>query len=183
MTVSLIMFIFICESISSSEVSSLSIHYNNTSGHVPQILYPYNNTVEALVGSKLDITCTVLADLPPKTEILVYWLANQSYIEDYSNSTRVTEVQTERREKEASYIDVHLSFSEIKTKDFEINFVCVVLSEEIDQASFIFIKPAVSNVASDFVVALVVLMSIILVSICTRKFIKSKHPLRYAILK
>ncbi|XP_020382695.1 interleukin-1 receptor-like 2 [Rhincodon typus] len=183
MTVSLVVFIFICKSISSCKVSTLSMQDSNTSGQVPQILYPSNNTIEALIGSKLDITCTVMADLHSRIEILVYWLANHSYIEDYSKNTRVREIRSERREKEAYYIDAHLSFSEIKIKDFEINFVCVVLSEEIERVSFIFIKPAVSNAASDFVVGLAVLISIILVSICIYKFVKSKHPLRYAILK
>ncbi|XP_078401730.1 interleukin-1 receptor type 2-like isoform X1 [Cetorhinus maximus] len=183
MIVSLVVFIFICESISSSKVWTLSVPCCNMSDHVPQILYPCNNTVEALVGSKLEITCRVWAELHPTVEILVYWLANQSYIEDYSKSTRVTEVRTERREKKSSYIEVQLSFSEVKIKDFEINFLCVVLSDEIDQESFVFIRPAVSSVASDFVVALFVLISIILVSTCVYKFVKSKHPLNYAILK
>ncbi|XP_078401731.1 uncharacterized protein LOC144682834 isoform X2 [Cetorhinus maximus] len=94
MIVSLVVFIFICESISSSKVWTLSVPCCNMSDHVPQILYPCNNTVEALVGSKLEITCRVWAELHPTVEILVYWLANQSYIEDYSKSTRVTEVRT-----------------------------------------------------------------------------------------
>ncbi|XP_067889950.1 interleukin-1 receptor type 2-like [Heterodontus francisci] len=182
MIVSFVVFIFICESFNSSKVYTWSVQYSNTSEHVPQILYPCNNTIEALAGSKLEITCSVLAELHPTVEILVYWLANHSYIEDYSNSARVTEVRTERREKEKSYIEVDLSFTEVKIKDFEIKFVCVVLSEEIDQERFVFIKPAVSNVASDIAVALV-LISIILVSICMYKCVKYKHPLSYAILK
>ncbi|XP_078077567.1 interleukin-1 receptor type 2-like [Mustelus asterias] len=183
MTVPLVVFIFICESISSNKVYTLSVQSHHTSGHVPQILYPCNNTIEALVGSKLEITCRVLTELHPTVQVMVYWLANHSYIEDYSKSARVTEVLTERRDEKATYIEVDLSFSEVKIKDFEINFLCVVLSEEIDQERFVFIKPAVSNVASDFVVILVVLLSIILVSVCMYKFVKSKHPLTYGILK
>ncbi|XP_048389040.1 interleukin-1 receptor-like 2 [Stegostoma tigrinum] len=162
MTVSLVVFIFICKCISSCKVSTLSVHDSNISGQVPQILYPSNNTIEALIGSKLDITCTVMVDLHSRIETLVYWLANRSYIEDYSKNTRVKEIRSERREKEAYYIDAHLNFSEIKTKDFEINFLCVVLSEDIERVSFVFIKPAVSNASSDFAVGLAVLIGIII---------------------
>ncbi|XP_067841547.1 interleukin-1 receptor type 2-like isoform X2 [Heptranchias perlo] len=165
MTVSLAVIIFICASISGSKVCALSMQHSITS------------------GSKLEITCKVLAELHTTVEILVYWLANHSYIEDYSNSSRVTEIRIERRETEGSYIEVKLSFSEVRKKDFEINFVCVVLSEEMDQERFVFIKPAVSNVASHIVVAVAVLVSVILVSKYTYKFLKSKHPLSYEILK
>ncbi|GCB68592.1 interleukin-1 receptor type 2-like [Scyliorhinus torazame] len=183
MTESLVVFLFIWESISSINACTLPVHYCDPSDHVPQILYPCNNTIEALVGSKLEITCRVLTELHPTVSMIVYWLANYSFIEDYSKSARVKEVHTERRDKKAAYVEVDLKFSEVKIKDFEVNFQCVVLSEEIEQERFVFIKPAVSNVASDFVVILVVLISITLVSICMYKFVKSKHLLSYVILK
>ncbi|XP_069747181.1 interleukin-1 receptor type 2-like isoform X2 [Narcine bancroftii] len=140
MIVLLAAFISLSPSISSSKVCASSAQHINTSGLSIQILYPCNNSIEAVAGSKLEITCRVLAELH-MGKILMYWLANHTYIEDYSKSNRVKEIRTEQKGTEKSYLEVTLSFSKVERKDFEINFACIILSVEIDQETFISIKP------------------------------------------
>ncbi|XP_069747184.1 uncharacterized protein [Narcine bancroftii] len=93
MIVLLAAFISLSPSISSSKVCASSAQHINTSGLSIQILYPCNNSIEAVAGSKLEITCRVLAELH-MGKILMYWLANHTYIEDYSKSNRVKEIRT-----------------------------------------------------------------------------------------
>ncbi|XP_078259241.1 uncharacterized protein LOC144595563 [Rhinoraja longicauda] len=171
-------FISLCASIS-SKVCSSAATCRNAPGHM-QILYPCNNTIEAIAGSKLEITCRVLSDLHT-VGILVYWLANHAYIEDYSKDNRVKENKMERRGHEKSFIEVTLSFSQVERKDFEVIFSCVMLSGKLDQERFISIKPVVSNGDSQIAIAVAVVASIILVSVLIYKLLKFKSPQTYVI--
>ncbi|XP_072120437.1 interleukin-1 receptor type 2-like isoform X2 [Mobula birostris] len=141
MIVLLAVFVSLCISVSSSNVCETAAQNKSTKGHTIQILYPCNNTIEAVVGSKLEVTCTVLAELHP-AEILVYWLANQTFIEEYSRDNRIKETESERKGTEKSYLDATLNFSKVERKDFAVTFVCVILSGETDLARYISIKPA-----------------------------------------
>ncbi|XP_072120439.1 interleukin-1 receptor type 2-like isoform X3 [Mobula birostris] len=160
MIVLLAVFVSLCISVSSSNVCETAAQNKSTK------------------GSKLEVTCTVLAELHP-AEILVYWLANQTFIEEYSRDNRIKETESERKGTEKSYLDATLNFSKVERKDFAVTFVCVILSGETDLARYISIKPAVSNVHSHIAIAVAVLISIIMISICMYKLLKHKPPQTY----
>ncbi|XP_007884022.1 interleukin-1 receptor type 2-like [Callorhinchus milii] len=171
----------ICISFGSIKAMTPTIPSSNTAETpIAQILYPNNNSIEAQLGSKLNTTCKVWTEFHSTIEILVYWLANGSYIEDYSRSSRVRERQTiEKRGIKGHYIKAELSFSEVTNEDFKTSFICVALSRQTAETRFLQIRPAVSNIALNIVVTLAVLSCAILAFLHLFKSLKRKNYLDF----
>ncbi|XP_059502853.1 uncharacterized protein LOC132209781 isoform X4 [Stegostoma tigrinum] len=59
----------------------------------PKIIAPTGTTVNAELGKSLKLTCQAITGYPDKFSTIIYWLANQEFIEDVFENSRVKEGQ------------------------------------------------------------------------------------------
>ncbi|XP_075054469.1 interleukin-18-binding protein isoform X2 [Mixophyes fleayi] len=93
--------------------------------HRPKILYPEDNTVITKEGGECTISCTAETKWPRFH--LVYWLVNNSFIEDAYPDGRVTE-KAQRLQKDNKLYNVTkpLVFTTTQPEDFTKTFTCVI---------------------------------------------------------
>ncbi|XP_075056316.1 interleukin-1 receptor type 2-like isoform X2 [Mixophyes fleayi] len=106
----------------------------------PVIVNSSRKTIVAAIGSKLVIPCKVFTG---HGESNVWWLANNSFVEDLFEDGRVTEgmLQT-TTETDGHYFEVPLIFERIKEEDFSTDFTCVAKNDYGQQVLPTQIKPA-----------------------------------------
>ncbi|KAM8976891.1 interleukin-18-binding protein [Pelodytes ibericus] len=94
----------------------------------PRILEPENCTINAQEGksyTSLNITCVARSRWAEFN--LVYWLANNNFIESEFPDGRVTEEPEVQREDQAfCIVEKSLVFSHTKPVDFQTNFTCII---------------------------------------------------------
>ncbi|KAJ1118332.1 hypothetical protein NDU88_006525 [Pleurodeles waltl] len=91
----------------------------------PIIVYPDRKAIAAAVGSRLIIPCKVFTGYGSNSLTVVWWLANNSYIDEFFQDGRVKEGQfVATTENDGNYIEVQLVFDEVKEEDFNTDFTC-----------------------------------------------------------
>ncbi|XP_078512269.1 interleukin-1 receptor type 2 isoform X1 [Lissotriton helveticus] len=92
----------------------------------PLIVYPNHKAIAAAVGSRLIIPCKVFTGYGSNSLTVVWWLANNSYIDEFFQDGRVKEGQfVATTENDGNYIEVQLVFDEVKEEDFNTDFTCI----------------------------------------------------------
>ncbi|XP_048453508.1 interleukin-1 receptor accessory protein-like 1 isoform X2 [Rhincodon typus] len=95
----------------------------------PKIIAPTGTTVNAELGKSLKLTCKAITGYPDKFSTIIYWLANQEFIEDVFENSRVKEGQEIFvTENGKTLIQKYLEFTEVRPGDFKTNFTCAVLN-------------------------------------------------------
>ncbi|XP_059819581.1 interleukin-1 receptor type 2-like isoform X2 [Hypanus sabinus] len=94
----------------------------------PFIIAPLTGTLTAKIGEPLELPCK--ANIGRwKRFTIIYWLANNQFIEDRYTDGRVTEgkerTQTKNR---TTLLRKNLMFTQTKQEDFKVTFTCVVLN-------------------------------------------------------
>ncbi|XP_029460675.1 interleukin-1 receptor type 2 [Rhinatrema bivittatum] len=97
----------------------------------PVIVYPDHKTIAAVLGSKLIIPCKVFTGLGKKSGTVVWWLANNSFVNrNPKYDGRVTEGTFLKTTKnDGNYIEVQLTFEEIREEDFSTSFNCIAKND------------------------------------------------------
>ncbi|XP_069492832.1 interleukin-1 receptor type 2 [Ambystoma mexicanum] len=114
----------------------------------PIIVYPNRKTIAAALGSRLIIPCKVFTGYGRNSMTVVWWLANDSYIDEVFQDGRVKEGQFETTiENDANYVEVQLVFDEVREEDFITDFKCYATN---DYGSHVFptqLRPAESSIS------------------------------------
>uniref|UniRef100_UPI00398F4F8A interleukin-1 receptor type 2-like isoform X2 n=1 Tax=Pristiophorus japonicus TaxID=55135 RepID=UPI00398F4F8A len=94
----------------------------------PTITVPAAPTVNTELGRPLNLTCKAIIG-SFKSSTIIYWLADQQFIEDAFVDGRVKEGEEIFRTKNRKlHIQRNLIFTTTVSEDFKTNFTCVVLS-------------------------------------------------------
>ncbi|XP_066448738.1 interleukin-1 receptor type 2-like [Eleutherodactylus coqui] len=113
----------------------------------PVILNPNPKTIASAIGSKLIIPCKVFAG-HDDGDLMVWWTANDSFVDDYSKDLRVTEgMLQETTEADGQYFELPLIFERIAEEDFSTDFKCVALNDYGQEVLPTQIKQAASSFA------------------------------------
>ncbi|CAH2225954.1 interleukin-1 receptor type 2-like isoform X2 [Pelobates cultripes] len=92
---------------------------------LPAILKPENCTIFTKEGGNFTINCT--AESTWRDFNLVYWLANNNFIENEFPDGRVSEGPEKINQTQNVYtVQKSLIFSPTKQEDFNTNFTCVI---------------------------------------------------------
>ncbi|XP_059972951.1 interleukin-1 receptor type 2 [Mesoplodon densirostris] len=93
---------------------------------IPVIISPHQ-TISASLGSRLTIPCKVFLGAGIHATTLLWWTANNTYVEDAYQGGRVTKGQRqEYSENNENYIEVPLIFDPVIREDLHTDFTCVV---------------------------------------------------------
>ncbi|XP_053162595.1 interleukin-1 receptor type 2 isoform X2 [Hemicordylus capensis] len=91
----------------------------------PVIVYPKQRITLAALGSRLTIPCKVLVGESSHFNTEVWWLVNNTYIDEIYPTGRITEGKREELvENYDNYIEVPLIFDPVEEADFDTNFIC-----------------------------------------------------------
>ncbi|XP_074155851.1 interleukin-1 receptor type 2 isoform X1 [Sminthopsis crassicaudata] len=91
---------------------------------IPVIITP-NKTVLTSLGSKLIIPCKAFFGLGSRSTTLLWWTANNTFVDNVYKKGRVKEGQRlEYSENNKSYIEVPLIFNSVEKKDLNTEFIC-----------------------------------------------------------
>ncbi|KAG8451846.1 hypothetical protein GDO86_003874, partial [Hymenochirus boettgeri] len=95
----------------------------------PVITYPNHKPITATLGSKLLIPCKVYTG-NEKNAPVVWWLANDSFIDILFEDGRVIEgTFQETTESDGHYIEVSLIFENVKEEDFNTEYKCIARND------------------------------------------------------
>ncbi|KAE8625473.1 hypothetical protein XENTR_v10006282 [Xenopus tropicalis] len=151
--------------------------------HYPVIQYPNHKPIAAAIGSKLLIPCKVYIGNGGNNPI-VWWLANDSYIDEFFGDGRVIEgTFQERTESDGHYIDVSLIFENVKEEDFNTEFKCIASNDYGSQVLPTHIRRAASPFTWYIPVAPAVLVLLIIAVIVIYKYRKAANKKEYSLTK
>nr|XP_004402464.2 PREDICTED: interleukin-1 receptor type 2 [Odobenus rosmarus divergens] len=93
---------------------------------IPVIISPHQ-TILASLGSRLTIPCKVFLGAGTQSTTMLWWMANNTRIENAYQGGRVTEEQRqEYSENNENYIEVPLVFDPVIREDLNTDFKCLV---------------------------------------------------------
>ncbi|XP_069827061.1 interleukin-1 receptor type 2 isoform X2 [Dendropsophus ebraccatus] len=93
----------------------------------PVFVNPNRKTIAAVIGSSLVIPCKVFAG--HDGDLMIWWIANDSFVNDYSKDNRVTEgVLQETTVADGQYLELPLVFERIEEEDFITDFKCIAMN-------------------------------------------------------
>ncbi|XP_078078829.1 interleukin-1 receptor type 2-like isoform X2 [Mustelus asterias] len=96
---------------------------------LPTITIPTGRRVSAELGKSLELTCQAFTGCSDKFSTIIYWLANQQFIEDLFQDGRVKEGKEEfLTDNGKMLIKKHLKFAKVIPEDFKTNFTCAVMN-------------------------------------------------------
>ncbi|XP_063806951.1 interleukin-18-binding protein [Pseudophryne corroboree] len=102
-----------------------SVISTTAASHLPKILYPEDSTVTTKKGDSCRILCTAETRWPRFH--VVYWLVNNSFIEDAYPDGRVREqAESLRKDEMPCYVEKPLEFTSTQPEDFTRTFTCVI---------------------------------------------------------
>ncbi|XP_069748330.1 interleukin-1 receptor type 2-like [Narcine bancroftii] len=80
------------------------------------------------LGESLELNCKASTKIS-KISSIIYWLADNQFIDDRYMDGRVSEGEEKFRTKnEKAFIQKNLKFTQLTKEDFSVNFSCVVLT-------------------------------------------------------
>ncbi|XP_072118607.1 interleukin-1 receptor type 2-like [Mobula birostris] len=92
------------------------------------IIEPSKGTLTAKIGEPLELPCKAIVGRFRHYTIM-YWLANDQFIEERYTDGRVSEGEESRQtENGRRVIKKDLKFTQMKQEDLKVNFTCVVLN-------------------------------------------------------
>ncbi|XP_072332079.1 interleukin-1 receptor type 2-like [Scyliorhinus torazame] len=95
----------------------------------PIITMPAGTNVNAELGKSLVVTCQAITGSSDKFSTIIYWLANQQFIEDVFEDGRVYEGKEIFKSGNGKVIiQKYLRFTEVTPEDFKTNFTCAVMN-------------------------------------------------------
>ncbi|XP_068121393.1 interleukin-1 receptor type 2-like isoform X2 [Hyperolius riggenbachi] len=95
----------------------------------PVIVSPSRWTFAGSIGSRLVIPCKVFTG-PDESNLLVWWVANDSFVDEYSEDGRVTEGTLQKTiDTDGQYVQLSLIFERITEEDFTTNFKCIATND------------------------------------------------------
>ncbi|XP_075446521.1 interleukin-1 receptor type 2 isoform X1 [Ascaphus truei] len=152
--------------------------------HNPVIVNPTRKTIAAALGSKLMIPCKVFTGQGGNSVTIVWWLANDSYIDEYFEDGRVKEgTFLETTENDDRYIEVPLIFEIVKEEDFSTDFKCIASNEYGFQVLPTQIREAAPPSTWYIAAVPAVVVSLIVVIMFTYKYRKSRNEQDYTLAK
>ncbi|XP_075706459.1 interleukin-1 receptor type 2-like [Rhinoderma darwinii] len=143
----------------------------------PIIVNPNRNTIAAATGSKLVIPCKALTG-HDDSDFMLWWVANDSFVNDYSKDGRVTEgILRETTEVDGQYFELSLIFERIEEDDFSTDFKCIASNDYGQEVLLTQIKQADSSFAWYIaaVPALVVFLIIVIIFITKHRKCGNKN--------
>ncbi|XP_029460683.1 interleukin-1 receptor type 1-like isoform X2 [Rhinatrema bivittatum] len=138
---------------------------------LPVIIYPKNDSVEAELGSQVNLACNV-AYSGKGGNIAFWWSINDMFAEDYDRNRVLTdEPFPTTSEDGTSLITRYLNISEVKKEDYETKFVCN-LQTGIGATKYVLLKRPVPNFQGSLIAIFVALALVIVITILTYKLFK-----------
>ncbi|KAM9321212.1 interleukin-1 receptor type 2-like [Gastrophryne carolinensis] len=139
----------------------------------PVIVKPSQKTIAAAIGSKLIIPCKVFNG-PAETRLMVWWQANDSYVDEYSEDGRVVQSTLQKTtETEGQYTEVSLIFERVEEEDFNTDFKCIASNEHGHEILPTQIRPEASTFAWYIAAVPALVVSLLVVIILISKHRKS----------
>ncbi|XP_043926887.1 interleukin-1 receptor type 1-like [Protopterus annectens] len=137
----------------SSSSTQLYIIADTQENKPPQIIYPVNATLEAAVGSKINISCKAfIGYVRGSSEVLQYWLVDNTFIE-YYNFSQLEEVKIR---EENNTIETALIISSVTPNLYGIEFQCVVINALAKAIGFLYLKPPEPSLLAHLLVGLAI---------------------------
>ncbi|XP_069035234.1 interleukin-1 receptor type 1-like isoform X2 [Lepisosteus oculatus] len=101
----------------------------------PKVLHPKNESIEAELGHKMVLTCTVFIGLREYTEneTLVYWTINNTVIEQYKDKQLIEELKILKEHKDGRYGMygyLNLTIPEVTNEFYHMPLTCIVLNPQ-----------------------------------------------------
>ncbi|XP_041438303.1 interleukin-1 receptor type 2 isoform X2 [Xenopus laevis] len=151
--------------------------------HHPVIQYPNHKPIAAALDTKLVIPCKVYTGNGGDNSI-VWWSANDSYIDEFFSDGRVTEgTFQEKTESDGHYIEVSLIFENVKEEDFNTEFKCIASNDYGSQVLPTQIQRAASAFTWYIPVVPAVLVCLIIALVVTHKYRKAANKKEYSLTK
>ncbi|XP_063314497.1 interleukin-1 receptor type 2 [Pelobates fuscus] len=149
----------------------------------PVMLQPKHQSIAASTGSQLTIPCKVFTE-SGGSNLIVWWLANDSYIDEFFEDGRVRQgISQETEERGGFYIEVPLVFEEVKDADFSTDFKCIGSNDYGTQVLPTHIRQAASHFSWYIVAVPAALICVIIAIISIYKYRKSGDKEQYTLAK
>ncbi|KAM4701414.1 interleukin-1 receptor type 2-like [Discoglossus pictus] len=150
----------------------------------PVIVSLKSKAIAAAIGSKLVIPCKVFTGYGDSSVTLVYWLANDSYIDEYFTDGRVMEGEFRKAsENGANYIEIPLNFEKVMEDDFMTEFKCIAKNEHGTQILPTQIRNSASSFNWYYAAVPAFLLSLIVLIIVIYKCRQSEYKKDYTLTK
>uniref|UniRef100_UPI00398EAD8B interleukin-1 receptor type 1-like isoform X3 n=1 Tax=Pristiophorus japonicus TaxID=55135 RepID=UPI00398EAD8B len=91
----------------------------------PQIIHPKNGTIEIEPGSKLNLSCTAYTGYCDPSLTLIYWMVNNTFIEDYFSDPLQVEQSQWNNEEQGNYYQMDIIFPNFKEEYYSESITCV----------------------------------------------------------
>ncbi|XP_073526601.1 interleukin-1 receptor-like 1 [Phyllobates terribilis] len=118
----------------------------------PKFYTPFNGTVEAGLGTSVNLTCSALVCFTCRDFYYVYWQINNT---DVNNGSRFIEVIRESPEEVS--VDAILTIVKVLKEDYNSNFSCIAGNDEGVIRQFVVLRPLAFNKTQNIIVVLVCL--------------------------
>ncbi|XP_059820413.1 interleukin-1 receptor type 1-like isoform X2 [Hypanus sabinus] len=140
---------------------------------VPQIAHPISGITEIPPGSNVNLTCVAYTGYcdPPVT--LVYWLVNNTFIEDYLNNSVRREESHWISEDKGNYYQVNIILTNFKEEYYDEVFKCVATNGLGNQLATIKFRKTAPDFTKEIVATFGVFACVLLICICTYKSFKT----------
>ncbi|XP_073470873.1 interleukin-1 receptor type 2 isoform X1 [Aquarana catesbeiana] len=149
----------------------------------PVIVQPSRKIIAAAIGSKLVIPCKVFTG-PDESGLMVWWLANHSFVDDYSTDGRVVEGTLQKTmDTTGQYFEVPLIIEHIEEEDFSTDFKCIASNDYGQEVLPTQIRQAASSFAWYFAAAPGFVVFLVVAIIFVYKHRKSVNKKDYSLTK
>ncbi|XP_078392772.1 interleukin-1 receptor type 2-like isoform X2 [Cetorhinus maximus] len=116
----------------------------------PKITLPASTTINAEPGKSLELTCQATTGYSDKFSTIIYWLANQQFIEDVFEDGRVKEGREVFLAKNGKMlIQKRLKFTKVTPEDFKTNFTCAVMNPSGSSVKNITLAVAIGGLSTN----------------------------------
>ncbi|XP_067842791.1 interleukin-1 receptor type 1-like [Heptranchias perlo] len=145
----------------------------------PQIVHPKNGTIEIESGSKLNLSCTAYTGYCEPSVTLMYWLVNNTFIEDYFSDAVQVQQSQRNNEERGNYFQLDVIFPNFKEEYYNELLTCVARNGIGHQIATVKFRKTAPDFTRQIVAAFGVFACVLFICIQTYKFFKIDIVLWY----
>ncbi|XP_048389476.2 interleukin-1 receptor type 1-like isoform X1 [Stegostoma tigrinum] len=144
----------------------------------PKIIQPKNGTIELEPGSTLNLSCTAYTGYCEPSITLIYWLVNNTFIEDYFSDHLQVEY-SQKNKDQGNYHESSIIFPNFKEEYYNEALTCVARNGLGYQIATVQFKKTAPDFTKEIVAAFGIFACVLFISGCTYKFFKITIVLWY----
>ncbi|GCC31117.1 hypothetical protein chiPu_0009573 [Chiloscyllium punctatum] len=143
----------------------------------PNIIQPKNGTIELEPGSKLNLSCTAYTGYCDPSITLIYWLINNTFIEDYFSDYQVE--YSQKNKDQGNYHISNIVLPNFKEEYYNEALTCVARNGLGYQIATVQFRKSVPDFTKEIVVVFGIFACVLFISGCIYKFFKITIVLWY----